>query len=761
MTTLARWCHRHRLLTLFAWLALIVGLGVLSGAAKPQYDNKLSIPASESSRAVELLKTVQPAADGDSDSVVWHTAHGRVTDAAVQERMTQALDRIAKAPGIASVASPYSPQGKSQISPDGTTAYATLTFTQEAGKIPVDQAKAVVALADGARTDGLQVELGGAAVSIATDSGGGSQELVGVLAALVVLGLVFRSVGAAVLPILTGIAGVSTGVLVVGLLSHGMALPSSTPILATLVGLGVGIDYALFIVNRHRKGLMAGLSVEAAMAEALNTSGRAVLFAGGSVVIALLGMFALGLDFLNGMALGAAMTVAMTVFAAVTLLPALLGLLKTMVLSRRQRKELKAWRASGTDRVSVRLPRRSAPAEPQNAFTRWAGRVQLRPFGKAVLALAVMAVVALPVLSLRMGSSDAGNDPKASTTRQAYDLLAKGFGPGFNGPLLLVAEVPAAADRPALDRLVERLHTDPGVAAVEAPALPAGQKVAVVQVVPTTSPQDRGTSELIHRLRNDVVPAAERGTTLHVLVGGQTAMSDDFDSALNHKLPAFVGIIVGLGCLLMMLAFRSLLVPLIGVAMNLLTMGVAFGSLVAVFQWGWGSEALGVGGAGPVDSAVPVMVIGILFGLSMDYQVFLISRMHEEWTKTGDNHRSVRIGHGETGQVICAAAVIMACVFGSFIAGGQRMIAEFGVALAVSILLDVLLLRMILVPALMHGFGRGNWWLPRILDRLLPRLSVEGSPESEPPVWSSQTTEPEPEISWQPAHLDQSHGRAR
>ncbi|MEY9931551.1 RND superfamily putative drug exporter [Catenulispora sp. GP43] len=764
MTTLARWCHRHRLLTLFAWLALIVGLGVLSGAAKPQYDNKLSIPASESSRAVELLKTVQPAADGDSDSVVWHTAQGRVTDAAVQQRMTKTLDRIAKAPGIASVASPYGPQGKSQISPDGTTAYATLTFTQEAGKIPVDQAKAVAALADAARTDGLQVELGGAAVSIATDSGGGSQELVGVLAALVVLGLVFRSVGAAVLPILTGVAGVSTGVLVVGLLSHSMALPSSTPILATLVGLGVGIDYALFIVNRHRKGLMAGLSVEEAMAKALDTSGRAVLFAGGSVVIALLGMFALGLDFLNGMALGAALTVAMTVLAAVTLLPALLGLLKTMVLSRRQRKALKAWRASGTDRVSVRLPRRSGPAQAQNVFTRWAGRVERRPFGKAVLALAVMAVIALPVLSLRMGSSDAGNDPKASTTRQAYDLLAKGFGPGFNGPLLLVAEVPAAADGPALDRLVQQLRTTPGVAAAEAAPLPPGQKVAVVQVVPTTAPQDQGTSDLIHRLRTDVVPAAERGTTLHVLVGGQTAMSDDFDSALNHKLPAFVGIIVGLGCLLMMLAFRSVLVPLIGVAMNLLTMGAAFGALVAVFQWGWGSEALGVGGAGPVDSFVPVMVIGILFGLSMDYQVFLISRMHEEWTKTGDNHRAVRVGHGETGQVICAAAVIMACVFGSFIVGGQRMIAEFGVALAVSILLDVLLLRMILVPALMHGFGRGNWWLPRILDRLLPRLSVEGSPESAATVWEPEPEplpEPEPEISWQPAYRDHPHSRAR
>jgi RND superfamily putative drug exporter len=723
MSVLARWCHRHRLTTLFAWLALVVALVGLAGSAGTKYDDTLSIPASESSQAMDLLKAAMPTASGDSDTVVWHTSGSqRVTDPVVKTRMTQVLDQIAGAPGVASVTSPYGPRGATQISKDGTVAYASVTFAGQARDLPKAEVTHVVDLAEGARTDGLQVELGGQAISSATSSRGGSSEMIGVLAALIVLGLVFRSVGAASLPIVTGVVGVASGVLLTGQLSHAVSISSTAPTLAMLVGLGVGIDYALFIVNRHRKGLMSGLSVEDSVAKALNTSGRAVIFAGGSVVIALLGMFALGLSFLNGMAIGAAVTVTMTVLAATTLLPALLGFLKLRVLSRKQRRQL-AVRNEAGHALNPQAP------QAENAFGRWAGKVQARPLGKAVLAVAVMAVVALPVFSLRLGSSDAGNDPKTSTTRQAYDLLADGFGPGFNGPLLLVAQTPAAGDQAALQHLEDELRTTAGVAAVNASPMKPGQTLGVVQVVPTTSPQDQGTSDLIKTLRHDVIPQAEQGTSLTVRVGGQTAMTDDFNSTLTGKLPMFVAIIVGLGCLLMMLAFRSLLVPLIGVAMNLLTMGVAFGSLVAVFQWGWGSEALGAGGAGPIESFVPVLVIAILFGLSMDYQVFLISRMHEEWSHSRDNGRAVRVGHGETGQVILAAAVIMACVFGSFLLNGERMIAEFGVALAVAILLDVLLLRLVLVPALMHKFGRANWWLPQWLDRVLPHMSVEGEPE--------------------------------
>ncbi|GAA2021813.1 MMPL family transporter [Catenulispora yoronensis] len=729
MSVIARWCHRRRLVTVLVWLGLIVGLGVLTGSAGTKYNDTMSIPASESSQALDLLKSAMPAASGDADTVVWRAGGGeKVTDPAVQSVMTQTLDAIAKSPGVSAVTGPYGGErGASQINGDQTIAYATVTFSQQAHDLPKEQVQHVIDLAKAARGEHLQVELGGQAVSQAERSMGGSAELIGVVAAMLVLGLVFRSVGAASLPIVTGIAGVVSGVLATGQLSRLVSISSTAPTLATLVGLGVGIDYALFIVNRHRRGLMAGLSVEESVTKALNTSGRAVIFAGGTVVIALLGMFALGLSFLNGMAIGAAVTVSMTVLAAITLLPALLGFLKLRVLSKKQRRELAARQA----RVGVLAPygRRAAG---ENGFVRWAGKVQARPLGKALLAVGVMVLVAVPFFSIRLGSSDAGNDPKATTTRQAYDLLAEGFGKGFNGPLTLVAQTPAAADQQVLDKLVTQMKTVPGVAAVNARPQEPGQTLAVIQVVPTTSPQDQGTTDLIDRLRHDVIPPAEAGSTLHVMVSGNTAITNDFNDTLIGKLPLFVAIIVGLGCVLMMVAFRSLLVPLIGVAMNLLTMGAAFGSLVAVFQWGWGSEALGAGGAGPVESFVPVLVIGILFGLSMDYQVFLISRMHEEWSHSKDNGRAVRIGHGETGQVILAAAVIMSCVFGAFLLNGERMIAEFGVALAVAILLDVLMLRLVLVPALMHRFGSANWWVPKWLDRVLPRLSVEGEPDPVP-----------------------------
>jgi RND superfamily putative drug exporter len=746
MSVLARWCHRHRVVTVVLWLALLVGLGTVSSTAGTAYNDQMSIPASESSKAMDLLKGVMPAQSGDSDTVVWHvTGGGTVTDPAVKDRMTQTLDEISHAPGVASVGSPYDPRGASQISKDGTIAYAKVTFSQEARNIPKADVTHVMDIAKGARSSTVDVQLGGQAISEADRKMGNTTEMVGVLAALVILGFVFRSFAAATLPIITGVAGVATGILGIGAISHVVSISSTAPTLGTLVGLGVGIDYALFIVNRHRRGLMSGLSVGESVAKALSTSGRAVLFAGLTVIIALLGMFALGLSFLNGMAIGAALTVGMTVLAAITLLPALLGLMKLRVLSRKQRKQLAAQQAAQDAAVAYNesVGHEAAPVHSRSAtqaaaavesgfFGRWARSVEAKPLAKAVLAISIMVVVALPVFSLRLGSSDAGNDPKSTTTRQAYDMLAEGFGPGSNGPLMLVAQTPGAGDQAALTHLVDTLKTTPGVAQVTALPNKPGDAIAVVDVVPTSSPQSAQTTDLISHLRSDVIPQAEKGTTLNVMVSGSTAISEDFNSTLVSKLPMFVAIIVGLGCLLMMLAFRSVLIPLIGVAMNLLTMGVAFGSIVAVFQWGWGSEALGAGGAGPVEAFVPVIVIAILFGLSMDYQVFLISRMHEEWSHSKDNRRAVRVGHAETGQVICAAAVIMASVFSSFIVGGQRMIAEFGVALALAILLDVLLLRMILVPALMHRFGKANWYLPRWLDRALPHVSVEGEPDPVP-----------------------------
>jgi RND superfamily putative drug exporter len=431
-------------------------------------------------------------------------------------------------------------------------------------------------------------------------------------------------------------------------------------------------------------------------------------------------MLTLGVGILNGMALGAALTVLLTVLAAITLLPALLGMLGLRVLSRRQRRDLLAYG-----------PRLDADASG-GFWSRWADGVRRRPKRLGAVALVVMAVVAIPALSIRLGAADAGNNPPSSTSRQAYDMLAEGFGPGFNGPLVLAAQSPDDASRHALTRLVDRLEGTDGVAAVTAP--PPGGTFSVVTVIPVSSPQSEQTSELIEHLRKDVVPAAADGTGLRVYVGGPTASSNDFAATLIAKLPLFVGIIAGLGFLLLTLAFRSVLVPLVGALTNILTLGAALGAIVVVFQRGIGTGLLGVGSAGPVEAFVPILVIGVMFGLSMDYQVFLVSRMHEEWTRTGDNHRAVRVGQAETGRVIAVAAAIMFSVFAAFAGGGMRVIATFGVGLAAAIALDAIVVRMLLVPALMHVCGRANWWLPKWLDTALPRISVEGAPEQEEPA---------------------------
>jgi RND superfamily putative drug exporter len=484
------------------------------------------------------------------------------------------------------------------------------------------------------------------------------------------------------------------------------------PILAALIGLGVGIDYALFIVTRHRRGLLAGLPPAQAAAKAAGTSGRAVVFAGGTVCVALLGILTLGVDFLDGIALTAAVTVVCTVLAASTLLPALLSVLGMRVLSRRQRARLRA-----------RGPQSPELALASGAWARWARTVQRRPAVLATAATVVMLLLALPVLHLRLGSSDASNDPASNTSRQAYDLLADGFGPGFNGALLVVAQTGSAADTAALGRLAHGLGSVPDVASVA--VQPPAHGVEVITVTPGTAPEAKQTSDLITTLRSDVIPRYTHGTTLRVYVGGETASFDDFAALTAGKLPLFLGAIVGLSFLLLMLAFRSLVIPATAAVMNLLAGAAAFGVLTAFFEWGWGTSAFGLGKAGPIEAFLPNVMLAILFGLSMDYQVFLVSRMTEEWGRTRDAAASVRVGQTETARVITAAASIMIAVFVAFVFESQRDVAEFGIGLAAAVALDAFVLRTVLVPAAMHLFGRANWWLPRWLDRRLPRLAVD------------------------------------
>ncbi|MFH8451950.1 MMPL family transporter [Streptomyces fungicidicus] len=711
MAALARWCVQRRLITVLLWLLALGGVSAGAFAAGSAYSNDYKVPGTESGRATQLLKEGFPDLGGDSDTVVWHTTSGSVRDPGVEQTMTRTLDRIGELPGVTAVSGPYDGQGAGRISADGHTAYATVTFADQSKDIDSGEAATVVKTAKAAETDGLSVELSGSAVELSESAGGHTAEIVGVLVAAVVLFLAFGSLAASLLPIATALVSVGTAYAGIVLLGHVMTVADFAPMLGMLIGLGVGIDYALFIVTRHRRGLKRGLTVTEAATNAVATTGRAVVFAGATVCIALLGMLILRLNFLNGVAVAASLTVVLTVAASVTLLPALLSFIGMRALSRRERR-----------RLTEHGPE---PEVPTGFAARWSAFVERHPKLLGAVALVVMAVLALPTLSLHLGTSDQGNDPKGSTTRQAYDLLADGFGPGVNGPLTLVTGVDGAEDRLALDNLDTTLRQTEGVASVSPVTYGQGGDTAYLTVIPESSPQSKQTSDLVDRLRDDVLPRAESGTALDLQVGGVTAGYDDFADVIVDKLPLFVGVVIGLGCLLLLLAFRSIAIPLKAAAMNVAAVAAAFGVVVAIFQWGWGSELLGLGSAGPIEPFLPVIMVSVLFGLSMDYQVFLVSRMYEEWLETGDNRRAVRVGLAETGRVINSAAVIMISVFLAFVLSGDRVIAMFGIALAAAVALDAFVLRTLLVPALMHLLGGANWWLPRSLDRILPRISIE------------------------------------
>ena len=722
MSALARWCYQHRFVVITAWVGLLIGLTVMSQAVKTSYDNSLTLSGTGSGSAQELLQRSAPASAGDSDQIVWHTGQASVTSPAIEQRMAAMLARVAHLPQVASVTRPYLPGGQVRVSPDGRTAYATVNFTKQADDLDPASISRVIAVATSAREPGLAVELGGEAISHSEQASLSALSAIGIGAAVLILLAAFGSLLAAALPVATAVAGVGSGLMLLAPFSHLTSVSSIAPILGALVGLGVGIDYALFIVTRHRRGLQSGLDPRQSAVTALRTSGRAVLFAGGTVCIALLGLLTLGQSFLDGLAFAAVITVACTVLAAVTLLPALFGVLGPRVLSRRQRRKLGS---AGPDHSENEGGR----------WTRWPRAVSRFPAVLATAAVVVMVVVSLPALHLRLGLADASNDPTTATSYKAYEMLADGFGPGFNGPLLLVAQTQSAADRAALGRLGRALAGVPGVAAVQAGPVQAGSvqagsgagpAVEVTTVLPSTAPEAQATSALITRLRNTVIPRYTHGTTLHVYVGGVTATFDDFAAVTSAKLPWLLGVIAALSFLLLVLAFRSLLIPAVTAVLNLLSAAASFGVITAFFQWGWGTRALGLGAPVPVEGYLPGLVLAVLFGLSMDYQVFLVSSIAEEWSRTGDNARAVLVGQTRTARVITAAAAIMIAVFVTFVFIGSEVgIAEFGIGLAAAVALDAFVLRTVLVPAVMHWFGPANWWLPRWLDRRLPHLAIE------------------------------------
>jgi RND superfamily putative drug exporter len=709
-------------ITIVAWVVALAGLTAIHVAAGSAYSDSFQLPHTQSFDAIRLLERNSPRSSGETDQLVIGVKNGKVTDPAVRARAEALFAKVARLPNVSTVASPYAPGAEHQISPSGQVAFANVTFDEAANKHKVTTSDAqnfdstiTSASVSGPRGVEFQVE-GNIARSGEQDNSSTGLKF-GFLAAAIVLFIVFGSLLATLLPLLTAGLSLGTSTALIGLLSHVITMASFSSELALLIGLGVGVDYALFIVTRYRQGVLRGLSREEATIESIDTSGRAVLFAGVIVCIAMLGMFALGVSFLYGVAIAAAIAVAFTVLAALTLLPALLGVMGKLVPRRRERRAMR----EGKFRVSDESP----------LWARWSDAMQKRPAVFAAIATLVMVVLAIPFFSMRLGSADSGSDPAGSTTREAYDLLARGFGPGYNGPLQLVAEVNSPSERVAFAHVVREVARTPGVVGSTAPRILPGvdghAPVATANVYPKGSPQSVSTANLLQTVRDQVVPNASRGSGLHVLVGGTTAIFTDFSGVLSAKLPLFIGIVVGLSFLLLVAVFRSLLIPFTAAVMNMLSAGAAFGVVTAVFQWGWGNSLLGIDGTGPIEAFLPVLMFPILFGLSMDYEVFLISRIYEEWHRRGDNRAAVTHGLAATGRTISAAAAIMVLVFGAFVLGGERVIELFGIGLASAVLLDALIVRSVLVPAVMLLFGSSNWWLPEWLGRLLPQLNIEGS----------------------------------
>jgi RND superfamily putative drug exporter len=721
MTSLARWCYRNRWIVLSAWLVALIASLALSMGIGSHYDNDFNLPGTDSQRASDLLNANFPAQSGDLDTIVLHTRTGQLTDPAARTSVTAMLAKVATLPHVVSVVSPYTAAGTGQINANGTIGYANVMFDKSGVDLPTVAINRVITTATAIASPSMQVALGGQAIGVVNQPGIGLAELIGVAAAAIILFLAFGSWRGMIMPLITALMAVGIGTSLIAVLSRGMSVAPFATELASLIGIGVGVDYALFIVSRHRNNLLHGMSVEDSVAAALSTSGRAVLFAGATVCVALLGLILMGVTLLVGVSLGAAITVALTMLTSLTLLPALLGFMGPKVLGRRQLARLVA---HGPNDSHV-----------TGKWMTWARVVERRRTMLAIIATAVVVMIGLPALGLRLGASDQGNDPKSLTTRQAYDLLAHGFGAGFNGPLDIVVSLRAPGDAQTLAHLQATLKATPGVATVSPATFSANHETAVFAAIPVTSPEAAATSTLVSHLRGEVIPAAIAGTPIRAAyIAGDTAGFIDFAHVLASKLPLFVGVVIGVAFLLLLLAFRSLVIPLVASFMNVLAAAASFGLLVFVFQQGHLGSLFSIGRPGPIDAFLPVMLFAILFGLSMDYQVFLVSRMHEEWIRTGDNKRAVTVGQAETGRVITAAASIMIVVFMAFVFAGQRVIGEFGLGLSGAVLLDAFVLRTVLVPAVMHGLGRANWYLPVWLDRVLPQFSIESAEPLAAPV---------------------------
>jgi RND superfamily putative drug exporter len=741
----------------------LVGGNAIAGGIGDAYRQDFSLDGFESTDGFALVESEFDDGSGSPQSgqIVFEAEQG-VDDPQVQAAMEAMLDDVAEIDDVTAVASPYAPGGEFQISTRGdaagTIAYATVTLPEDidftrAGEIGEELRDMIP------EVDGVNVELGG---FLFAEFEQPSAELFGLAFAIIILIVAFGSVLAMGLPVAVGLFGIGLGGAFVILASHLMEVPDFAPFVGVMIGLGVGIDYALLVVTRHREQLHAGHTVRESISIAMDTAGRSVVFAGATVVVSLLGMLLMGIGFVGGLGITASITVAVTVLASITLLPALLGFAGSNI----ERTKWRGLIAAGFVAIALvgaglgipvvilagfglalltivlgffvaPLQREVQPRPPkprrETLAYRWSRVIQQRPWTAAIGASALLILLALPFLQLRLGFSDESNFADDTTTKQAYDLLVEGFGEGFNGPFYLVAEVPDGTDLEAFGAVTEAVSADPAVAFVSDPIPndPEQPTAVLWTLVPTEGPQERATTTLVNRLRDDVLPPVEQASGYEVQVTGIVAANVDFSDLLSARMPWFFGVVLTLSFLLLMVVFRSLLVPLKAVVMNLLSIGAAYGIMVALFQWGWLGGITGVEPA-PIEPWAPMMLFAVVFGLSMDYEVFLLSRVREEWHRTGDSRTSVADGLAATAKVITAAAAIMVVVFGSFLLEDDRVLKLMGTGLATAIFLDATIVRMLLVPATMELLGDRNWWLPGWLDRLLPNIDVEGHADPTP-----------------------------
>jgi putative drug exporter of the RND superfamily len=729
---IAGFCVRRRFVVAAVWLVIVIALVAVSHKLGDNTNDNLSLPGTDSHAATDALSRSFPTQANGSSPIVLHASSGQLTDSKYANAVNEAASDVAKAPHVASVVNPLTSQGASALSKDKSTGYLSVTLSVSPGSLSVDDAQTIVdAAAKPAHSAGLQVETGGQLGQKLSKPATESSELVGIIAAMVILTLTFGTVVAMVLPILTAILGLLATLSIVRMLGHVATVPSVAPTLATMIGLGVGIDYALFIVTRHFRGLDDGLDMNESIARASATSGGAVFFAGCTVTIALVSLAVAGIPLVTTMGLMAAIAVVVAVLAALTLLPALLAILGGRINSLR-----------------VRPPHREEHAR-SGLWAKWAAEIAKQPVVAGIAALAILIPLTIPLFSLTLGQQDTAALSTSTTARRAYDLISKYFGPGVNGPLIIAVKLgsPAKAsssssgssssgsssssDSRATDPRLQTLEKDvsatPGVATITPIQIDQAGTTAFFNAISTKGPAEKQTTNLVNTLRDSVIPNAEKGTDMKADVGGTTAGYIDLASRISDKLPLQIFVVIALSFILLILAFRTIIVPPQAAVMNLLSIGASYGVLTAIFQYGWLSGLIGLPGPVPIVSYVPLFMFAILFGLSMDYEVFLVSQIEEHVHAGEDNRSSVTSGLVTSARVITSAALIMVFVFGSFVLNGDPTVKQFGVGLAIAVILDATVVRCLLVPALMILMGKYNWYMPGWMDKVVPRISIEGA----------------------------------